>query len=163
MTLSSFPLSLSRNRAYLWWLRLWSVSARTLRHMRLSRTVASNDPIVQSKCLLECGYYNAAVAMSRFAIEKRLDRLALITPDWEKFRAKRTESKILFTYKAGGFDKKSKRRLSRFSSRVNKYVHSTVIGRERACRIVREAEGLIPIFDKATAVLLVKGGQPCQS
>jgi len=121
---------------YHWWLRL--LYSRTPRFKPLLRAeFAHNCFYDQASFLLQAGYYNAAV-MARLAIEKQLQRLALISTDWQKYRCKTLSGRIIFLYSVGTIDLGAKRRLCKWSNQVNKFVPSNgnlkTYRREGCCR-----------------------------
>lgn len=153
----AFPLSVSRSRFYQFWLRLWYVSARTPKFKPLLRAeFANGDMLAQADFLFRAGYYNAAVCMTRFAFEKRLTRLALITPRWKEFRCKPTSGIAHFLYASEVIDCKTKRRFNNFYTKASKYAHSTIVEKFAAAKIIAEAESLMPVLDAATCQVLGK-------
>ena len=151
----SLTFAISRTRFYQFWLRLWYVSARTPRFQPLLRAEFANlCPFAQADFLYRAGYYNAAVCMSRFGVEKALLRLALITPNWRDHRAKTLNGRIQFLYHAGAIGTETRRQIERFSKRASKAVHETLIESRQAANVLAEGEALRPLIDAAFSRVL---------
>lgn len=146
-------LGVSRTFFYHLWLR--AIFIRTPRFKPLLRAEFARECFYdQAGFLLKAGYYNAAVCIVRLAVEKALQRLMLIHPDWADHRSVPLSSMILLLAQKDVFSKGTKNRMNRWTQRANKCVHKTAIGKAAAISIVHDAEALRPIIDRAMRELL---------
>ena len=154
----ALPLFNVRSRSYWWWFRFWYASARTPKFQPLLRAEFANGcPYNQADFLLRAGYYNAAVCMARFGVESDLKRLALITPEWKRFRSTSIGGVTAFLVRQGAITSETRNLLNKFARKANRYVHETRVDKVAAIHVVSEADELRPSIAAATARLLEGG------
>jgi hypothetical protein len=139
-------LSLLRIRLFHWWLKLTHRSHKVWNFKPLLRAeFAGEDFFAQAYFLVKAGYHNAGVAMARFAVEKQLLRLVLVTARWQDCRSKTLGNLISYLHNTtevlGKGDMKS---LNKFNKLASKCIHSTKVDAVTAYNIVNQATRLRP-------------------
>ena len=149
-------LTIPRKRLYLLLLRLWAYGPprRTARLQHASE--AQQCTFKQAEQLLAAGYCNAAIFVSRFAVEKALFRLSKLSVSWKKVRAGSINDYAHILCKAGLIEADFKNRLRIFSRKASHYVHNSNATRRVAEEIHSEATELRRMIVEASTVVFSK-------
>ncbi len=112
--------------------------------------------------------------MARLAVEKNLQRIALVTPQWRNLRDGHGGGIYhicSFLHAVGVAVTDETRKIERFSGKANKFVHGRLVNPKEAFALVDQATALRPklnrlmekalIMKEAQPVALVEGGAPC--
>ena len=148
-------LHTTRARIFMWYLRLRHASARTERFQPILRAeFAQGDRYAEARFLHRAGFYAAAIAVERNAIENGLRKVALLTEDWRSVRRFGIDRLKMFLRREGVLTKCQADTIDRFSGRANKAVHSATFFRNQSERALSDGEKVRAVIDEARRLVL---------
>lgn len=140
-------------RLRVWWIQAilaWWYGRPMLRRLKplVRAEFAEGDQIAEARFLAMAGYHVAAVSLCRTAIERRVRRAAIISPEWNRVRKSQTPHKFsqllleqeLWTLQQHRF-------FDSLYAKLSRIVHDGQADPLRALQLVRESGVLMEQLD----------------
>jgi len=159
MSLSSFPLSVSRNRASQWLSRLRRTVTASRAYKQLTQAeFAESDLYSQANCLFKAGYREAAVITGNTAIRRTLRRILASCPHSDhcdlpkktsSWRQYATHELSYFFFNKGIIDQKLRRELNQFQKNVGRVASGVKLSQAKGIRLLAAINAFRPQLDEA--------------
>jgi hypothetical protein len=145
--------SIARAFARPWFARTTSPKFRPL----VRAEFACGALLGEALFLHSAGFHVPAACCARVAVERRLMRLALITPEWQATRRSSINDLVRFLQKQKALPVGYGKAIDKFADRVNGRVHGRSIEKKEAAVLVAQAQNICAMIDEAARTMLRAG------